>query len=176
MQRAKLVLGVVVALGVGGLGAAAVAMESDGGGASLAHHPTTTTEVVADTTTTSTTVAPTTTVAPSTEEPVVPTDQPVSDGEGVARSTDGCDGGTYVNHGDFVSRVAHNPDRQPGDVAAAAQSDCAKPLSSVGGADEGETPETPDTTAPTTPDTSGGGNQGQGQGQGPGQGHGKPAK
>src|SRR5437764_6037122 len=124
MQRAKLVLGVVVALGVTGLGAAAVALESDSGGASLAHHTTTTTtEVVVDTTTTTaapttTTLAPaSTTVAPTTEDPVTP-DEPVSDVQGVERSTDGCDGGTYTNHGDFVSSVAHNPDRQPGDVAA----------------------------------------------------------
>lgn len=177
MLRSKLVLGVVVALGVGGLGATAFALESDGGGGASAAHrkPTTTTE--ADTTTTSTTVAPTTTIAPAAEEPVT-IDEPESDGDGVERSTDGCDGGTYTNHGDFVSSVAHNPDRQPGDMAAAAQSDCGKPLTSVGGEDETETPEAPEGDAPA-PGASGdshGGGQAGGQGGGQSGDRGKPEK
>ncbi|HEU5306035.1 MAG TPA: hypothetical protein VFW97_01825, partial [Acidimicrobiia bacterium] len=66
MQRSKLVLGCVITLAVVGLGAAAVAMESDTGGAGSLEGTTTTTVVPSTTTstTTSTTAAPTTTVAP----------------------------------------------------------------------------------------------------------------
>src|SRR5205085_216198 len=130
MQRSKLVLGFVVALGVGSLGAAAVAMENDTSGAgSLADDPVTTTIAVDPSTTTPTTTstpAPTTTVAPVTD-PAASTGDASGDGA-VERSTDGCDGQTYANHGDYVSSVAHDPNRQPGDVAAAPQSDCGKPV------------------------------------------------
>jgi hypothetical protein len=170
MQRSKLVLGFVVALGVGGLGAAAVAMENDTGGAgSIASEPTTTV-VVDPTTTVPTTVAPTTTLAP-TPGAVEPSEGADGSDPGVERSTDGCDGVTYANHGEYVSGVAHDPDRQPGDLPAAAHSDCGKPITSVGDTDaaEQETPESsvPDTSDDATPETPG---QGQGQGKGLGKG------
>jgi hypothetical protein len=139
MQRSKLVLGIVVALGIGGLGAAAVAMESDTGGAgSLAEGTTTTTTTVVDPPTT-TTLAPTTTTLAPVSDPTEPIDEPASGDTEVDRSTEGCDGETYATHGDYVSSVAHDPDRQPGDVPAAAQSDCGKPLESVDTGDAGET-------------------------------------
>jgi hypothetical protein len=165
MQRSKLVLGSVITLAVLGLGAGAVALESGtGGDGSLADGTTTTT--VAPSTTTSTTVAPTTTIAPALY-PVAPVGDDTSDttgDEGVERSTDGCDGGTYANHGDYVSSVAHDPDRAPGDVAAAAHSDCGKPLSAVGGAPDDAT-DAPDTDAPAAP--------GNGNGNGNTNGHSK---
>ena len=169
MQRSKLVLGFVVALGVGGLGAAAVAMENDTAGTgSLASEPTTTIGVDPSTTV-PTTVAPTTTIAPTT---AAAGSAEGSDGTdpGVARSTDGCGGVTYANHGDYVSSVAHDPNRQPGDVPAAAQSDCGKPISSVAGTD-GTEPETPEASTPETGDDAVPG-QGQGRGKGLGKGQG----
>jgi hypothetical protein len=164
MQRSKLVLGLVVALGVGGLGAAAVAMENDTSGAGSLADGTTTTIAVDPSTTTSTTVAPTTTVAPVVD-PAAPTGDTSGDGTGVERSTDGCDGETYANHGQYVSSVAHDPDRQPGDVAAAAQSDCGKPLSAVGDG-EGEGAEPPETEAPESTDSGNGNGNGNGNGRG----------
>ena len=38
-------------------------------------------------------------------------DDSTSDGSGVDRSTDGCDGGSYANHGDYVSKVARDTAR-----------------------------------------------------------------
>ena len=181
MQRSKLVLGFVVALGVGGLGAAAVAMENEAGSTNRLAGATTTTIEVDPTTTVPTTTVP---VAPSasTDPTATPTADPKdgTDGTdpGVDRSTDGCDGGTYLNHGDYVSSIAHDPNRQPGDVAAAAQSDCAKPLSSVDGTDDAEpeapeAPEAPESSAPESDDDGPSGNPGQGQGQGKGLGEGQ---
>jgi hypothetical protein len=159
MQRSKVVLGFVVALAVIGLGAAAVAAEGDAGGAGSLEGTTTTT--VDPSTTTSTTAAPTTTVA-TVVEPAAPTSDVTSDpadGGGVARSTEGCDGGTYANHGDYVSNVAHDPNRAPGDVPAAAQSDCGKPLSAVGDdSTEGPETEAPESDAPGKPSAPGNGN------------------
>ena len=74
MIRSKLVLGIVVALGVAGLGAAAVAMENDSGGTdSIASEPTTTV-VIDPSTTVSTTDAPGTGT-----EPVMPADDVADD-------------------------------------------------------------------------------------------------
>lgn len=165
MRRSNVVVGIVVALGVLGFGAAAVALESDSGGAGGLAAATTTT--LSESTTTSTTVAPTTTTVVT---PTASTGDATSDpeGDGVQRSTDGCDGGTYATHGDYVSSVAHDPDRSPGDVAAAAQSDCGKPLTAVDGdtSEPSEAPEadTPDAGAPTTPGGPGNGN-GNGNGR-----------
>jgi hypothetical protein len=169
MQRSKLVLGCVITLAVVGLGAAAVAMESDTGGAGSLEGTTTTTVVPSTTTstTTSTTAAPTTTVAPVADPATTTGDVSgnlAGDG-GVERSTDGCDGGTYTNHGDYVSSIAHDPDRQPGDVAAAAQSDCGKPVASAGG----DSTEAPETEAPDSGST--GAPSGSGNGHGNAYGH-----
>jgi hypothetical protein len=167
MRGSKLVVGLVVMLGVGGLGVAAFALDGGSGSGALGD-PTTTTAGTVDPTTT-TTVAPDTSaapVAPSTEDPST----------GVLRSTDGCDGGTYANHGDYVSSVAHNPDRAPGDVAVAAQSDCGKPVSSTtASGDETETETEPTTTEapetePAVPDTG----SGTGHGNGSANGNGRP--
>ena len=170
MQRSKLVLGSVITLAIVGLGAGAVALESDtGGDGSLTDGATTST--VSPSTTTSTTVAPTTTIAPALDS-VAPAGDDAADtagGEGVERSTDGCDGGTYANHGDYVSSIAHDPDRAPGDVAAAADSDCGKPLSAVGGAPD-ESTDAPATEAPEAPSAPGNGN---GNGNGNANGHSK---
>ena len=165
MHRSKLVLGFVVALGVGGLGAAAVAMENNTGASVAVAADTTTTLAVDPSTTVPATVAPTTTVAPTaapaTDEP---TGDPATTDPGVERSTDGCDGATYANHGDYVSDIARGADRQPGDVPAAAQSDCGKPLTSVGG-DDGEKPvEAPEPEAPATGVGSDSGGPGKGKG------------
>jgi hypothetical protein len=155
MQRSKLLLGSVMMVAVLGLGAVAVAAEGDtGGDGSL---ETTTTAVATSTTTTA---APTTTVAPAPDGGATiedPTGQPAADdgsadGAGVARSTDGCDGGEYANHGDYVSSVAHDPGRAPGDVADAARSDCGKPLGSVHDDDaSAPVPETGTPAAPAAP-------------------------
>jgi hypothetical protein len=155
MQRSKLVLGCVVTLAVVGIGAGAVALETDTGGAGALDETTTT---VADpSTTTSTTAVPTTTVAPAVD-PAAPVGDESGDAGGVERSTEGCDGGTYANHGDYVSSIAHDPDRAPGDVAAAAHSDCGMPLSAVGDdATDAPEPETPETGAPADPSGPGNG-------------------
>jgi hypothetical protein len=167
MQRSKLVIGFVVALGVGGLGAAAVAMENDIGG-SGALSDTTTTLAVDPSTTVPTTVAPTTTLAPI-PDPAPATDDPTGDlattDQGVERSTDGCDGGTYANHGDYVSSIAKGADRQPGDVPAAAHSDCGKPLTSASGDDGGTAVVAPEPEAAVT--GGGGVSGGPGKGKGP---------
>jgi hypothetical protein len=56
------------------------------------------------------------------------------------RSTDGCNGGTFANHGQFVSS-------QPkGDRSAAAQSDCGKPVQAT------TPPSAPDDSSVTKPD------------------------
>ncbi len=160
MRRSNVVVGIVVALGVAGFGAAAVALESDSGGAGAVTDVTTTT--LSESTTTSTTVAPTTTTV---VDPSATTGDETSDpeGDGVERSTAGCDGGTYTNHGDYVSSVAHDPDRAPGDVPAAAQSDCGKPLTAVGG-DTSDTTEPPDTEAPDAEGPTAPGGPGNGNG------------
>jgi len=168
MQRSKLLLGSVVTVAVLGLGAVAVAAEGDSGGDGSLEGTTTTVD------STTTTAAPTTTIAPvpdtgnSLDDP---TGDPTDDegaGDGVERSTEGCDGGTYANHGDYVSGVAHDPDRAPGGVADAAHSDCGKPLSTVGGEDEVPAPEVPGTEIPTAP--------GNGNGNGNGNAGGKSGK
>ena len=127
---------------------------------------TTTTLAVDPSTTVPTTVAPTTTLAP-TPDPAPATNEPTGDpattDQGVERSTDGCDGGTYANHGDYVSSIAKGADRQPGDVPAAAQSDCGKPLTSVSGGN-GRTVEAPEPEAAAT----GGGSESGGPGKGKG--------
>jgi hypothetical protein len=167
VQRARLVLGFVVALGVGGLGTAAVAMENDTGGSGALASDTTTTLAVDPSTTVPTTVAPTTTLAP-TPDPApttaAPSGDPAATDQGVERSTAGCDGGSYANHGDYVSSIAKGAGRQPGDVPAAAQSDCGKPLTSVSGNDGGRAVETPEPEAATT--GSGGESGGPGKGKG----------
>ena len=117
MFRSRLLAGALVAAGVVGVGVAAAAV--GGGGESELADPTTTT--VATTTTSTTTTVPTIVTEPDTAETL-------TEEAGVERSTEGCGGETYKNHGEFVSSVARDPDRQPGDVVAAAQSDCGKPL------------------------------------------------
>jgi hypothetical protein len=171
MQRSKLVLGMVVALGVGGLGASAFALENATGGSGGVGSDTTTTLAVDPSTTVPTAVAPTTTLAPI-PDPAPATDEPAGDPAttdwGVERSTDGCDGGTYANHGDYVSSVAQGEDRKPGDVPAGAQSNCGKPLTSVSGDHTGSALDAPETEAPTT--------GGDGESGGPGKGKGASDK
>ena len=131
MFTRKLIAGIVVAIGVAGAGVAAAAVGGGTGSVATAEDTTTTT---------STTVVlepSTTTVAPTTTSPRV-ADIPESAGADGARSTEGCGGETYKNHGAFVSSVARDPDRQPGDVAAAAQSMCGKPVTSVDDAEHDE--------------------------------------
>ena len=64
-------------------------------------------------------------------------------------STVDCPAGqTYANHGAYVSSVAHDPNRAPGDVQQAAQSVCGKPLT----ADQPTaTTEPTDTAVPSAP-------------------------
>jgi hypothetical protein len=152
MQRSKLLLGSVVTLAVLGLGAGAFALDGSSGDAGTVGDGTTTT---VEPSTTTSTVAPTTTTtapAPDTGAAVdAPTGEPADDegaGQGVERSTEGCGGGSYANHGEYVSSIAHDPDRQPGDVAAAAHSDCGKPISAVGGEGEVPAPEVPGAESP----------------------------
>ena len=151
MQRSKLLLGSVLTVAVLGLGAVAVAAEGDTSGDGSLEGTTTTVD------STTTTAAPTTTVAPAPDTGISiedPTGEPTDDegtGGGVERSTEGCDGGTYANHGDYVSSVARDPDREPGDVADAAHSDCGKPSSAVGGEDVAPAPEVPGAETPTAP-------------------------
>jgi hypothetical protein len=167
MQRSKLLLGSLVTVGVLGFGAAAVALDGGAGDTGSPSDATTTTTIVDSTTTTSTTAAPTTTIAPApTEEPTSAPEPEAGDG-GVARSTDGCDGGTYANHGDYVSSVARSSDRAPGDVPAAAQSDCGKPVTAIGG-DATDPPAVPDTDAPVSGAPTAPGNNGNGNGNGKG--------
>jgi hypothetical protein len=140
MYMRKLIAGSVVALGVVGVGVAAAAVGSDSGAESSAADTTTT--LVPEPTTTTTVTPTTTTVAPI---------APVADAsptQDVERSTEGCGGETFANHGAYVSSVAHDPDRQPGDVAAAAQSACGKPVSSL--VDDPADDEESDSDAPDT--------------------------
>jgi hypothetical protein len=171
MHRSKLLMGFVTVLAVGGLGVAAFAADGGTGGTG---DSSTTTTLVETSTTTTTTVAPTTTTLATPQAPSTPEDG--SQGSGVARSTDGCDGGAYANHGDYVSSVAHDPSRQPGDVPAAARSDCGKPLTSVGGSTTSSTtPEEPTSVSETPPAVSPLGN-GHGNAGGNGHGNGKPGR
>jgi hypothetical protein len=166
MQRSKLLLGSLVTVGVLGFGAAAVALDGGAGDTGSPSDATTTTTIVDSTTTTSTTAAPTTTIAGApAEEPTSAAPEPEAGDGGVARSTDGCDGGTYANHGDYVSSVAHSSDRAPGDVPAAAQSDCGKPVTATGG-DVTDAPAVPDTDAPVSGAPTAPGNDGNGKGVG----------
>jgi hypothetical protein len=155
-------------------------MENDAGGTGSLAESTTTTIAVDPSTTVPTTaalttaalttaVAPTTGAAGSADGSI---EDPAGTDPGVDRSTDGCDGGTYANHGDYVSSMAHGADRQPGDVPAAAQSDCGKPIPSVDGTDD-TTPETPEGSTPDTADEGTPANPGQGHGQGEGLGKGQ---
>jgi hypothetical protein len=134
MRGAKFVISIVAAVATVSLGAAAFAIDGDPGASPVAD-PTTTTAVT--TTTTTTTLVPATTTTPAGDAQqnlvIAPTSQ---SGTGTQRSTEGCDGGSYSNHGSYVSSVAHDPDRQPGDVSGAAQSDCGKPLAATGAAEE----------------------------------------
>ena len=174
MQRSKLLIGFVTVLALGGLGVAAFA--ADGG---TGVTTTTTTLVEASTTTT---VAPTTTTLATPEAPSTSEVGSGSQGSGVARSTDGCGSGTYANHGDYVSSVAHDAGRQPGDVSTAARSDCGKPLTAVGGSTTSST--MPDEPAPASgappavspPNDSNAGGHGNAGGNGNAGGHGKPVK
>jgi hypothetical protein len=170
MQRSKVLLGSVVTVAVLGLGAVAVAAEGDTGGDGSLEGTTTTVD------STTTTAAPTTTVVPVPDTGTSiddPTGE-LTDDEGagdVERSTEGCGGGTYANHGDYVSSVAHDPDREPGDVGDAAHSDCGKPLSAVGGDDEVPAPEVPGTGIPTGNGNAGGNGNGNAGGNGNGNGN-----
>jgi len=112
-----------------------------------------------------TTLAPTVAPAPATAEPTGP---PTTSDQGVARSTDGCDSTSYANHGDYVSSIAKDANRQPGDVPAAAQSDCGKPLTSISGNNGGTGVETPKPEAATTGNSGESGAPDQGQGKGTG--------
>ena len=156
-MRSKIIAAVVIGSVLAGAGVAAAAVGSDD--SSTGGAATTTTAAAATTTTT----APTTTT-----EPVAQTSEDATSGP--ARSTDGCDGQEYRNHGEFVSSVAHDPDREPGDVAAAAHADCGKPLAA--GSDDADTADDEDDrrTGDTTTSTEGSSNT-HGQGHGHGNGH-----
>jgi hypothetical protein len=131
----------LAALGLAGAGVAVAAVGTSDGEVTA---PTTTlpesTTTVPEPTTTTTTPAPVTTLAPVTDE-VPDGDEP--DG-GVARSTEGCDGQEYKNHGEYVSSVARSDEREPGGVSDAAQSPCGKPLASI----HGEEPDLPEEVDP----------------------------
>jgi hypothetical protein len=124
----------LVVLGVAGAAAAATAVESSGGSGDGVSAPT-----VSDSTTT--TVATTTTLAPTV------TITPVPPAGNVERSTDGCDGESVENHGQFVSRIAHDPSSTSDDVVEAAQSSCGKPVTAT---QDTEAPDTEPTEAPET--------------------------
>ena len=124
MLRSKIFGVVVVVLGLAGAGAAAAAV-GGGSSASTDVSPSTT----ADSTTTTTTVS---------QQDVTTSTLTSSATQGTERSTEGCDGQDYANHGAFVSSVAHDPDREPGDVAEAAHSACGKPLASQPGETDSE--------------------------------------
>jgi hypothetical protein len=168
----KLVAGIATGVAVVGLGAAAFAV--DGGPGTKLVDDTTTTTTSSTTTSSPSTTSParSTTVAPKVDAPPVATEPTTSDqGVGTTRSTDGCDGGTYANHGDYVSSVARDSGREPGDVPKAAQSDCGKPVSATGKTPESE-PETeaPETETDATPSPKA---NGTGNSQGNGKGNGK---
>ena len=137
------------------------------------------------TTVDATTLDPTTTVSPSpSPTDVAPTNPAgiveaadVVQGQGVPAIAPPCPD-DVVNHGQYVSGVAHDTPPGPGHgevVSAAAQSDCGK----VVGAAEGDEPAAVGgeanrgDTDPTRPGRGGShGNGGEGQGQGQGQGNG----
>ena len=146
---------VVAVLGIAGLGVASAAIEG-GDGAVVSEEPTTTTAAPGTTTTTTTTTS---------GAPVTTT--PGADVGGTLRSTEGCNGGTFKNHGDFVSSVAHTPGSTGADVSAAAQSPCGKPIQST------TTTAPTTTTSPTTTTTLGSTGSTVTEPTGPGNGHGK---
>jgi hypothetical protein len=138
----KLITGIAAGVAVVGLGAAAFAVDGEPGTTEPGTDPAVTTTAAP------TTTAPTTPSEPA-DEVVVDPSAPTEDEPGPERSTEGCDGETYRNHGEYVSSVARDPDREPGDVPAAAQSECGKPLH------ETTPPETepPDAGEPEVPET-----------------------
>jgi hypothetical protein len=76
---------------------------------------------------------------------------PVGEADPSTVSTVDCPEGTsYGNHGAYVSSVARDPDRAPGDVPAAAHSDCGKPLSDAA-SEPTDATEPADTTDPAAP-------------------------
>ena len=121
----------LVALGLAGAGVAAAAVgtsDSESPAQGNLDEPTTTTS----------TVEPTTTTLPLTVAPADADDEESGAGAGVTRSTEGCGGETYANHGEYVKSVAKSDDREPGDVAAAAYSPCGKPVQSIHDASSGD--------------------------------------
>jgi hypothetical protein len=170
--RIRFVMTSVVLVGLVAVGVASAAVGSDDGEVDAPEATTTTS--------TSTTTTTTTSIPQSTEGAApVPTDAESSaddspDGIGTERSTEGCGGETFANHGQYVKSVAQDPDRAPGAVPAAAQSPCGKPLAAVGEESDDATgdatgapvPEDADDhEAPAPSEEQPGGSPGQVQGQ-----------
>ncbi len=154
MNRVKLLWVVPAGVALVGMGVASAAVGGIPGppttstttsttGATTTTAPTTTVPGGTTTTTTTTTLPGGTTTTTTTPLGAAPT------AAGAPRSTEGCDG-DYKNHGQFVKHVAQNPDRQPGDVPAAAHALCGKPLTAVGAPDDDEAVTTTTAAPPTT--------------------------
>jgi hypothetical protein len=140
MRGTKLAVAAAAVVGVCSLGVAAFALDGTGD-TNVVSDPAVTTEAPVTTATTGVVTTdpatdPTGTGAPETGAP--------TDGSTGVSTVDCPDGQTFANHGAYVSSVAHDPNRAPGDVQKAAQSECGKPLA---------TSEPPDTTEPTEPET-----------------------
>ena len=135
MRGPRFVVGAAVTVAVFGIGVAAFALDGAGDPSPLADPAVTT-------------VAPPSTEPPADPTTTVPTTDPAEDGEhSTPVSTVDCPSGTtYENHGDYVSSVAHDPDRAPGDVPAAAQSESGKPLADVETTEPDATPDADVTT------------------------------
>jgi hypothetical protein len=157
-----LAMALLVGLGVTCVAAAAAAVES--GGSSDVGTASTAPTVSDSTTSTSaptTSTVPTSTLVPNAAVTTVP---PKGN---VERSTDGCDGQSYANHGQFVSSVAHDPSSTGDDISKAAQSACGKPVIATQDAEAShtETTEGPEATEAPEQDGSHGtghGNHGNG--------------
>jgi len=135
MRGSKLATAVAVTVAVFGLGVAAFALDGTGTEDPLAD-PSTTTVVP-------TTVAP----GPDAGDPETVTDPAGEDDPPTVSTVDCPEGTSYRNHGAYVSSVARDPDRAPGDVPTAAHSDCGKPLAD-GASEPTDTTEPADTTDP----------------------------
>ena len=152
--RSRVLVGVFATVTIVGSGVATALVTSTDGPSVSAADTSTSTGGSVDTTTPSTPDATTPTSPSGTEDKDSESEEPEGTGDAGARYWDAeeCGGDEAMNHGQYVSSQPKGGESR----SAAAQSDCGKPLSSIGGdGDDDDGDESDDVPDVEVPDATG---------------------